>query len=85
MTDWIAQVWCKRMHRGAMWPIHGKYVCPRCLREYPVAWDGDRLEASAAPMAQSMAGLTAQVALASSSPLVGTVHAVDSCQSPVLR
>ena len=23
-----------------MWPIHGKYICPQCLREYPVAWEG---------------------------------------------
>ena len=21
-----------------MWPIHGKYICPDCLREYPVVW-----------------------------------------------
>jgi hypothetical protein len=23
-----------------MWPIHGRYVCSRCLREYPVEWEG---------------------------------------------
>jgi hypothetical protein len=23
-----------------MWPIHGKYICPQCLQEYPVAWEG---------------------------------------------
>ena len=28
------------MHDGAMWPIKGKYICRRCLREYPVAWEG---------------------------------------------
>ncbi len=28
------------MHSKAMWPIHGKYICPDCLREYPVAWTG---------------------------------------------
>jgi hypothetical protein len=27
------------MHSKAMWPIHGKYICPDCLREYPVAWE----------------------------------------------
>ena len=26
------------MHSKAMWPIHGKYVCPDCFREYRVAW-----------------------------------------------
>ena len=27
------------MHSRAMWPIHGKYICPDCLREYPVVWE----------------------------------------------
>jgi hypothetical protein len=27
------------MHSKAMWPIHGRYVCPDCHREYPVAWE----------------------------------------------
>lgn len=22
-----------------MWPIHGRYVCPRCLREYALNWE----------------------------------------------
>jgi hypothetical protein len=26
------------MHTEAMWPIHGKYVCKKCFREYPVEW-----------------------------------------------
>ncbi len=39
MKNWMAQVWCKRMHSGAMWPIHGKYICPQCLQEFPVAWE----------------------------------------------
>jgi hypothetical protein len=28
------------MHSEAMWPIHGKYVCKRCFREYPIDWNG---------------------------------------------
>jgi hypothetical protein len=39
MLNWISELWCKRMHSGAMWPIHGKYICPDCLREYPVVWE----------------------------------------------
>jgi len=39
MIDWIRSVWCRSMHRGAMWPMHGKYICPRCLCEYPVVWE----------------------------------------------
>jgi hypothetical protein len=40
MWNRIADLWCRKMHNEAMWPIHGKYVCKRCLREYPVAWEG---------------------------------------------
>jgi hypothetical protein len=40
MIDWIRTTWCKSMHNQAMWPIHGKYICPRCLAEYPVEWEG---------------------------------------------
>ncbi len=40
MLNWIAAAWCQRMHTSTMWPIHGKYICPRCLREYAVSWEG---------------------------------------------
>jgi hypothetical protein len=39
MKNWISTLWCKTMHGRAMWPIHGKYICPDCLREYPVFWE----------------------------------------------
>jgi hypothetical protein len=38
MWDRISEAWCKSMHSRAMWPMHGKYICPECFREYPVAW-----------------------------------------------
>jgi hypothetical protein len=34
----IEQLWCENMHTETMWPIHGKYRCGTCLREY-VAFD----------------------------------------------
>jgi hypothetical protein len=40
MWNRIADLWCRKMHTEAMWPIHGRYVCKRCLREYPVEWRG---------------------------------------------
>jgi hypothetical protein len=40
MKTWISELWCKKMHSQPMWPIHGKYICPQCLREYRVAWEG---------------------------------------------
>ena len=39
MIDFIRSTWCKSMHHKAMWPMHGKYVCPRCLLEFPVPWE----------------------------------------------
>ncbi len=40
MLNWISKFWCRNMHTQAMWPIHGRYICPQCLRAYPVAWEG---------------------------------------------
>ncbi len=40
MWNRIAELWCRTMHKSAMWPMHGKYICQQCLREYPVAWEG---------------------------------------------
>lgn len=40
MLNWISETWCKKMHSRAMWPIHGRYTCPDCLRSYPVEWEG---------------------------------------------
>jgi len=41
MLNWISEFWCKSTHTAAMWPIHGRYICPQCLREYPVKWEDD--------------------------------------------
>ena len=45
MLHWIRTTWCKSVHNQAMWPIHGKYICPTCLQEYPVAWEGKATQA----------------------------------------
>ena len=39
MWNRIADIWCNKMHTEAMWPIHGKYVCSRCLREHALEWE----------------------------------------------
>jgi hypothetical protein len=53
MWDRIAALWCRNLHSKAMWPIHGKYICPSCLREYPVQWDGTTESGRAAPRPHS--------------------------------
>ena len=39
MWNKLSVFWCKHMHSQAMWPIHGRYICPTCLREYRVGWE----------------------------------------------
>jgi hypothetical protein len=49
MLNWLSELWCRSMHSGAMWPMHGKYVCPKCWREYPIYWGNaaeERLQAA---------------------------------------
>jgi hypothetical protein len=46
MSERIASFWCRVAHTKAMWPMHGKYICPQCLREYPVFWQDSNRPAS---------------------------------------
>jgi hypothetical protein len=41
LIERIEKLWCETMHSRTMWPIHGKYRCAECLREYKVAFDFD--------------------------------------------
>jgi len=43
------------MHDEITWPIHGRYRCRTCWREYPVAWERDvRFEPVAAAHASTL-------------------------------
>jgi hypothetical protein len=35
----IETLWCEQMHSTVMWPIHGKYRCGTCMREYSVEFE----------------------------------------------
>jgi hypothetical protein len=39
MIEKLLTAWCRQMHDGAMWPMHGRYLCRQCLREYRLAWE----------------------------------------------
>jgi hypothetical protein len=67
MKDMIGQLWCKRMHTRAMWPIHGRYICPQCLRVHAVAWEGPAQPAEYADPTLRNAGI----------PLTSTVSYVQ--------
>ncbi len=36
------EFWCRLMHNEVTWPVHGRYRCQRCHREYPVPWTTKR-------------------------------------------
>ena len=37
--DRLETLWCRYMHNATMWPIHGRYRCGTCLRDYPVPFE----------------------------------------------
>ncbi len=44
LRERIERLWCAHMHTATMWPIHGKYRCGTCLREYEVAFEAPESE-----------------------------------------
>lgn len=38
LTARIAAARCRWLHRSISRPVHGKYVCWTCLREFQVKW-----------------------------------------------
>ena len=45
----LEELWCKFMHDAAMWPMHGRYECRICGREYAVAWENPQRSPAPAP------------------------------------
>jgi hypothetical protein len=41
-------LWCRTMHNDVLYPVHGKYTCARCLREWPVPWAASNADGHAA-------------------------------------
>jgi hypothetical protein len=72
MIHRIRSIWCRSMHNKAMWPIHGKYVCARCMCEYTVEWAGP---ASPKPEAGAVATPLAPKRLAPPMAEVGAIQA----------
>ena len=61
MAERIGRLWCRFAHTKAMWPVHGKYICPQCLREHRVYWEEGPAEA---PVASGKAGSDYRVSAA---------------------
>ena len=51
MWNKISDMWCKTMHKRAMWPIHGRYRCSECFREHSVMWQPPAKPIDASPAA----------------------------------
>ncbi len=49
MWNKLGEVWCRLMHEQPMWPIHGRYECRVCGRQYPVVWAGNGSGATGKP------------------------------------
>lgn len=39
LGDGVGKRWCRVMHPDPMWPVRGKYQCPKCHRQFPVPWE----------------------------------------------
>ena len=37
-----SDLWCRYMHAGALWPMHGSYQCRECFRMRVVPWTDER-------------------------------------------
>lgn len=38
LREKMGNLWCHLLHDSPMWPIHGRYVCRTCMRQYAVPW-----------------------------------------------
>jgi len=38
MFESVLRWWCRNVHNNVFHPVHGKYICGECLREWPVPW-----------------------------------------------
>jgi hypothetical protein len=36
--DGFPRRWCKALHPDPMWPVNGRYLCPKCYRTYSIPW-----------------------------------------------
>ena len=41
-----SDLWCRYMHNGALWPMHGSYQCRECFRMRVVPWTDERTTAT---------------------------------------
>src|SRR3974390_1173336 len=39
MLESLSADWCKAFHDRTTWPIHGRYTCLKCGREFSVPWE----------------------------------------------
>ena len=52
----MGRLWCRLMHSQISWPIHGRYRCLVCFREYEVCWADRDVRCEPAHAAHPIAG-----------------------------
>jgi hypothetical protein len=60
MWERVLAAWCRKMHDEAMWPMHGRYVCRKCLREHRVVWES-KSQAAEQPVRASRTAASASM------------------------
>lgn len=54
MFESVLRWWCRAVHNNVLHPVHGKYICGVCLREWPVPWaEPERAYSSLKPAMQT--------------------------------
>lgn len=53
------------MHNDTLYPVHGKYICAECLREWPVPWAAGTTGEQAAMKPQPQANVSSDVMVTS--------------------
>jgi hypothetical protein len=60
--------WCRQAHNSVLHPMHGKYICAVCLREWPVPWENKEVNEHRALKPQRQAGASSDVIVTSPAP-----------------
>ncbi len=65
MFESVLRWWCRTMHNDLFHPVHGKYICGQCLREWPVPWAASSTDARASLTAHRQPNVSSDVVVTS--------------------
>ena len=78
----LGALWCALMHDSAMWPIHGRYQCRECGRQYHVPWESRKLAGAArTPMRSALLPVVLLLLIVQGSPLRAAEPSVGAAKA----